>query len=136
MQAESAWYPINLVVSDADLHAVFHRHTCGDLFVAYLPPTGCAIEGKGTPTPVEYPTEDDFAPHAAPATNTAPAYAPVPSTSYGGEPYVVSPYGDSHIVHGYCRRNGTYVRPHMSGNPYSGEHWHLTPEGMDIRLRA
>lgn len=41
----------------------------------------------------------------------------------------------SHAVHGYFRKNGTYVRPHMSGNPGSGNHWHLNHDGSDTLTR-
>jgi hypothetical protein len=39
--------------------------------------------------------------------------------------------GSSHYVHPYCRKNGVCVRGHMTGNPGSGEHWHLNKDGSD-----
>lgn len=43
--------------------------------------------------------------------------------------------GGSHHVKGYYRKDGTYVRPHMSGNPKSGNHWHLNKDGSDTLTR-
>jgi len=33
-------------------------------------------------------------------------------------------YGGTHEVSGYSRSDGTYVQPHLSGNPGSGIHCH------------
>src|SRR5579859_5750262 len=52
-----------------------------------------------------------------------------------GHHHSYSAHTGSHVVHGYTRKNGTYVRPHMAGNPGSGNHWHLNHGGSDTLTR-
>ncbi|KTD68885.1 hypothetical protein Lste_2043 [Legionella steelei] len=43
---------------------------------------------------------------------------------YPRTPKYGSSYGRTHTVRPYFKKNGTYVRRHRAGNPYSGVHCH------------
>lgn len=43
---------------------------------------------------------------------------------YGHSSYGYHSSNSTHYVRPYVKQNGTYVKGHLSGNPYSGVHCH------------